>query len=100
MHKSKHDPANLTRAHRNHRVRQRPGRLSRRAGPTPPARQGGSGCGFLCGPAAHSPTACAALHIQRFATDALEVIAAPDVDAVVILTSMTEHARLARAALE
>jgi predicted dehydrogenase len=53
-----------------------------------------------CGRESQRDAACAELDIQRFTTDAQEVIAAPDVDVVVILTSMTEHARLAREALE
>src|SRR6266705_2827417 len=44
--------------------------------------------------------ACEELDTQRFTTEAQDVIASPEVDVVVILTSMTEHARLARAALE
>jgi predicted dehydrogenase len=88
---------------------------------TPPVRIGIIGCGNVlsayraaidklrlrgiaevvgaCGRASQR-AACVELGVQRFATDAQEVIAAPDVDVVVILTSMTEHARLARAALE
>jgi predicted dehydrogenase len=53
-----------------------------------------------CGRASQRAAACAELGVQRFTTDAQEVIVAPDVDVVIILTSMTEHARLARAALE
>jgi predicted dehydrogenase len=53
-----------------------------------------------CGRAAQRAATCAGLGVQRFTTDAQEVIAAPDVNVVVILTSMNEHARLARAALE
>ena len=89
---------------------------------TPPVRIGIIGCGNVlsayrvtidklrlrgiaevaraCGRASQRTAACAELGVQRFTTDAQEVIAAPDVDVVVILTSMTEHARLARAALE
>ncbi|HXG47516.1 MAG TPA: Gfo/Idh/MocA family oxidoreductase [Methylomirabilota bacterium] len=40
------------------------------------------------------------LGVPRFTTDERDVLAAPDIDAVLILTSMAEHARLARAALE
>jgi len=53
-----------------------------------------------CGRESQRATARAELGVHRFSTDAREVIAAPDVDVVVILTSMTEHAPLARAALE
>jgi predicted dehydrogenase len=41
-----------------------------------------------------------ALGVPRFTTSAEEVIASPEVDVVLVLTSMNEHARLARAALE
>ena len=44
--------------------------------------------------------ACAELRLSRFTTRAAEVIESPEVDAVVILTSMSEHAPLAKAALE
>lgn len=54
---------------------------------------------FACGRESQREAAGAALHTTRFTTDAREVIAAPDVDAVLILTSMPEHARLATAAL-
>ena len=54
---------------------------------------------FACGREAQRESARAALHTTRFTTDAREVIAAPDMDAVLILTSMPEHARLATAAL-
>jgi predicted dehydrogenase len=40
------------------------------------------------------------LGVPRFTANAEEVIASPDVDLVLILTSMNEHARLARVALE
>ena len=53
-----------------------------------------------CGRASQRASACEQLGVNRFTTDAQEVIAAPDVDVVIILTSMTEHARLASAALE
>src|SRR3989454_4530465 len=55
---------------------------------------------MACGRAAQRAATCEELGAQRFTTEAQEVIASPDVDVVVILTSMTEHARLARAALE
>src|SRR6266850_8467947 len=89
---------------------------------TPPLRIGIIGCGNVlsayratidklrlrgaaevvtaCGRASQRVAACSELGVQRFTTEAQEVIAAPDVDVVVILTSMAEHARLARAALE
>jgi hypothetical protein len=89
---------------------------------TPPVRIGIIGCGnvlsayragvdklrmrgaaeavMACGRAAQRAAACRELGIQRFTTDAQEAIASPEVDVVLILTSMTEHARLARAALE
>jgi predicted dehydrogenase len=41
-----------------------------------------------------------ALGVPRFTTSADDVIASPEIDLVLILTSMNEHARLARAALE
>ena len=61
--------------------------------------RGAVGVTFACGREAQREAACAALHTTRFTTDVWEVIAAPDVDAVLILTSMPEHARLASAAL-
>jgi len=54
---------------------------------------------IACGRESQRATACAGLGIARFTTDAKEVIASPDVDLVLILTSMPEHARLACAAL-
>jgi predicted dehydrogenase len=41
-----------------------------------------------------------ALGVPRFTSSADQVVASPEVDLVLILTSMNEHARLARAALE
>ncbi len=38
--------------------------------------------------------------IENFTTDPMKVIESPDVDAVLILTSMPEHGRLSKAALE
>jgi predicted dehydrogenase len=89
---------------------------------TPPARIGIIGCGnvlsayrasidklrlrgaaevvIACGRASQRTTARTELGVQRFTTDAQEVITSPDVDAVIVLTSMPEHARLTRAALE
>ncbi len=55
---------------------------------------------IACGRETQRATTCASLGIERFTTDAAEVISAPDVDAVIILTSMPEHARLATLALE
>ena len=55
---------------------------------------------IACGRESQRASACAALRISRFTTDAMEVIAAADVDLVIILTSMPEHARIAAAALE
>ena len=54
----------------------------------------------VCGRDTQRDAACADLRIDNFVTNAQEVIASPKVDAVLILTSMTEHARLASAALE
>ena len=50
---------------------------------------------IACGREAQRETARAALGPVRFTTDAEEVITSPDVDLVIILTSMPEHARLA-----
>ena len=55
---------------------------------------------LACGREKQQEGARAALGTQRFTTDAQEVIASPNVDVVLILTSMPEHARLASAALE
>lgn len=55
---------------------------------------------IACGREAQRETARAALGPVRFTTDAEEVITSPDVDLVIILTSMPEHARLASAALK
>lgn len=55
---------------------------------------------LACGREGQREQACAALGTGYFTVDAQEVIASRDVDLVVILTSMSEHARLARAALE
>src|SRR5687768_4013262 len=54
---------------------------------------------LACGREGQRQTACGGLHTLHFTTEAQEVIDAPDVDIVLILTSMSEHARLARAAL-
>ncbi len=53
-----------------------------------------------CGREHQRATACAALQVDRFTTDAGELIRSPEVDAVLVLTSMPEHARLATMALE
>ena len=55
---------------------------------------------LACGRASQRDIACAELGIQSFTTDEKDVIGSPDVDLVLILTSMPQHARLARAALE
>lgn len=55
---------------------------------------------FACGREGQREAARAALGAGRFTIEAQEVMASPDVDLVLILTSMSEHARLARAALE
>ncbi len=92
------------------------------ARPTSPLRLGIVGCGnvlsayralietlrvrglaepvIACGREAQRATACATLGLERFTTQAQEVIASPDVDVVLILTSMTAHARLGIAALD
>ena len=44
--------------------------------------------------------ALGALHARRFTTESPEIISAADVDVLIILTSMPEHARLAAAALQ
>src|SRR2546425_4074547 len=89
---------------------------------TPPVRIGIIGCGnvlsayrasidklrlrdaahvvIACGRASQRAAACGELGVQRFTTDAQEVITSPEVDVVIILTSMAEHARLSRGALE
>jgi predicted dehydrogenase len=53
-----------------------------------------------CGRESQREAARTALGGAHFTTSADELLAAPDVDVVLILTSMSEHARLARAALE
>ncbi len=92
------------------------------ARPTSPLRLGIVGCGnvlsayraaidtlrvrglaepvIACGREAQRATACATLGLTRFTTHAQEVITSPDVDIVLILTSMTAHARLGIAALD
>src|SRR5439155_8670259 len=55
---------------------------------------------LACGRASQRETACAELGLEHFTTDEREVIDSPGIDLVLILTSMPEHARLARAALE
>ena len=53
-----------------------------------------------CGRPAQRESALAELGIERFTTDHRELIASPDVDLVLILTSMRAHGRLVREALE
>ncbi|MBN8248279.1 MAG: Gfo/Idh/MocA family oxidoreductase [Verrucomicrobia bacterium] len=53
-----------------------------------------------CGRPAQRDEAIAALRPERFTTEASEVLQAPDVDLVVILTPMPTHAALVRGALE
>lgn len=48
----------------------------------------------------HQRAAAEGLGISRYTTDFAEVVRAPDVDLVLILTSPRDHARIARAALE
>jgi predicted dehydrogenase len=55
---------------------------------------------FACGRETQREAACDGLGTRRFTTDAREVIASLDVDVVLVLTSMSAHARLAGAALE
>jgi len=55
---------------------------------------------LACGRASQRDTACAELGVQSFTTDEKEVLGSAEVDLVLILTSMPQHARLARAALE
>jgi predicted dehydrogenase len=55
---------------------------------------------LACGRASQADTACAELGLEHFTTDEKEVLGSPHVDLVLILTSMAQHARLARAALE
>jgi len=55
---------------------------------------------LACGRASQRETACAELGLEHFTTDEREVIDSPGIDLVLILTSMPQHARLARAALE
>jgi predicted dehydrogenase len=53
-----------------------------------------------CGRKAQRSWVLEELRIPRFVTDPAEVSGAPDVDLVLVLTSMTSHGALARAALE
>ena len=61
--------------------------------------QGAAEVTIACGRESQRRSACAELRIDRFTTDEGQVLASPDVDLVVVLTSMRDHARLARAAL-
>ena len=54
---------------------------------------------IACGRESQRDAAINGLGTPRFTTNANEVITAPDVDVVIVLTSMPEHAPLARAAL-
>ncbi len=55
---------------------------------------------LACGRESQRAAACAELHIEHFTTNEKEVTDSPDVDLVLILTSMPHHGHLARAALE
>ena len=55
---------------------------------------------LACGREPQRTSTVAQLGGSRFTTDERAVVAAPEVDLVIILTSMPEHARLAGAALE
>jgi predicted dehydrogenase len=55
---------------------------------------------LACGRAGQRDAAEAALAAERFTTDAHEVTSSPDVDLVLVLTSMLEHARMAAASLK
>lgn len=54
---------------------------------------------IACGRERQRESACTALGIQRFTTQEADVLCSPEVDVVLILTSMPEHARLATLAL-
>src|SRR4051812_2835426 len=54
---------------------------------------------LACGRERQREAACAALGTSLFTTEAEDVIGSADVDVVIVLTSMPEHARLASAAL-
>ena len=54
---------------------------------------------MACGRDSQRETACRELGISTFTGKENEVIQSPEVDLVLVLTSMTEHARLARLAL-
>jgi predicted dehydrogenase len=55
---------------------------------------------LACGRESQRDATCGELRIGHFTTDEKAVIGSPDVDLVLILTSMPEHAGLAHAALE
>jgi predicted dehydrogenase len=55
---------------------------------------------MACGRESQRDDAQRALGLHRFVTDSQQVLDAPDVDAVLILTSMPQHAALAIAALQ
>lgn len=54
---------------------------------------------LACGRAAQRESTCSLLGMTRFTTNPQDVIDSPDIDAILVLTSMPEHARLAGAAL-
>jgi predicted dehydrogenase len=55
---------------------------------------------LACGRASQAESARAESGAAKFTTQAAEVVSSPNVDVVVILTSMNQHAALARSALE
>lgn len=55
---------------------------------------------IACGRERQRESACSTLGIQRFTTKEADVVSSPEVDVVLILTSMPEHARLATLALQ
>ena len=55
---------------------------------------------LACGRPSQADAALAELGAAKFTTEAAEVISSPEVDVVLVLTSMKQHAALARAALE
>src|SRR5687768_5474179 len=65
-----------------------------------PRSQGLAETRVACGRESQREKAKAWLRVGRFTTEAAQVIHDPNVELVVILTSMPEHGPLARAALE
>src|SRR5262245_26778663 len=55
---------------------------------------------LACGRESQRTTACAELGLRQFTTDVKAVVGSTDIDLVLILTSMPEHASLVRAGLE